>query len=87
MRFQRSQAALRIQGNEPLWVTAAGQAEHGGMPIEIFEDSPMAPMNLGDLENVIVVTACDNCSDGAATLLPEAHYSQKMVTIAAHLGR
>jgi len=53
------------------------------MPIEIFEDSPMAPMNLGDLENVIVVTACDNCSDGAATLLPEAHYSQKMVTIAA----
>jgi hypothetical protein len=83
MRFQLSHAARRIRGTKVLWITAAGQQARGKRGLELSERSALSPMNLGDLPNVVVVTACTDCSNTQAALLPEAHYSQTLVTIAA----
>jgi hypothetical protein len=40
-------------------------------------------MNLGDLKNVIVVTACDPCDDENATIWPRSNFSHEFVHVAA----
>lgn len=68
-----------------LFVVAAGQAEKGSPGNQISNLYTDAPMNLGDKENVIVVTAYAE-TDPQPALLPEANYSypkQGMVQVAA----
>ncbi len=75
-----------IANSGAIWIIAAGQVNTEpklkvkGRPIDdamvIGPRTPVAPMNMGDHENVIVVTACEDCSDHNASLWPGAHYSE-----------
>jgi len=87
-RFTMHQAAKRIRDNAPLWISAAGQPSETSLakvPVELMLKTPMSPMNLGDLQNVIVVTSCEDCSDKGALLDKDANYSggHKLVHLAA----
>lgn len=57
--------AKRIQDTRQLWVVAAGQQDStADPPIEqhdLTTNLALGPMNLGDAENVVVVTACEDC--------------------------
>src|SRR5262249_54454539 len=90
-RFIRSVLATKIlNAGETLWVVAAGQASDTAeqrvgpdLSKKLFE----YPMNLGDLANVVVVTACDDCLGPQASLYSWANYSTTgMVTVAAPGG-
>ncbi len=65
MRHERNFLGEFIYQARPLWITAAGQQESGGTNDAEGENLharyPKGPMNLGDLPNVIIVTACENC--------------------------
>lgn len=54
-RFEQP-LAKRIQESKPLWITAAGQDKEN-----LTRQSPIGPMNLGDLSNVVVVSGCLGC--------------------------
>lgn len=87
-RFTKNQAAKRIRDNAPLWISAAGQPSETSLakvPVELMLKTPMSPMNLGDLPNVVVVTSCEDCSDKGALLDKDANYSggHKLVHLAA----
>jgi len=58
-----------------LWITAAGQGRPGEVPKPLSRRSPFAPMNLGDQNNVIVVTACESCAWPNIRIDPTANYS------------
>jgi hypothetical protein len=67
-----------------LWVVAAMQKD-SQIPdaLEINSELAYSPANLGDLPNVIVVTACDECSEGKASIWKDAFYSKTFVHVAA----
>jgi subtilisin family serine protease len=84
---ERLRQTIRI--NHPLLIVAAGQSDPGAPPVDISPKSPFAPMDLGDQDNVLVVTACVECVRDKATLLPNAWYSSgdhKIVHVAAPGG-
>ncbi len=65
-----------------LWVVAAGQA--GAKGIELTDTAlTWRPMSLGRAPHVLVVTACDSCTTGDATLLANANRSATLVHVAA----
>jgi hypothetical protein len=83
-RLTRNEVARKIANLDDLWVVAAGQAEEDGeVPREVDGKLAAGPMNLGDLKNVIVVTACTKCGRSAPALLQSANYSREFVHIAA----
>lgn len=69
-----------------LWITSAGQLPDTALDAPVDPDTPkpfilskfssIAPMNLGDLDNVIVVTACESCEWGNITLWDAANYGR-----------
>ena len=78
-RFSASIAAKRISKSDVLLVTAVGQETKGNVPHPrqpINTTSKVFPMNLGDLDNVIVVTACVDCETERAAIMSDANYSQ-----------
>lgn len=84
-------ASKAIRDNHLLLIAAAGQkdSEHPAV-IDLTNKSPISPMNLGDLEGVVIVTACMDCERATAQLMSDANYSSgyhKMVHIAAPGGR
>jgi subtilisin family serine protease len=77
--------ASQINNGGALWIVAAGQAdptlnEHA---VEITPKLALGPMNLGDLRNLLVVSACRNCLDSHPALLDNVNYSRTMVHLAA----
>jgi hypothetical protein len=70
-RFQDLRAK-RIKGTVSLWVVSAGDSTFGRA---ISRSDQTAPMNLGDLPNVIVVTACVGCYTKSPHLMPGANFS------------
>ncbi|AJP71317.1 hypothetical protein TS85_05275 [Sphingomonas hengshuiensis] len=58
----------------PLLIAAAGQSENGSPPVRLTTTSAHAPQGLGDLENVVVVTACEICTRGKVVLQPSAFF-------------
>lgn len=74
---QRFQDTLTdaLRSRSLLLIAAAGHAESGNS-IDISDATRQGPANLGDLENVIVVTACDPCGDDPR-LMPRANYSTR----------
>jgi hypothetical protein len=58
-----------------LWVVAAGQVPSNQPPFEIAPTVNMSPMNLGDQNTVLVVTACDDCYSDRPTIARWANYS------------
>ena len=77
-RFARNAIARAVRDVRPLWIAAAG--DEGG---EISAVWRFGPQNLGDLENVLLVSACSDCSVAAPSLIPSANRSAKMVHLAA----
>lgn len=63
-----------IKTSPSLFIFSAGQAEKGEAPVELSTTSVLTPQHLGDLPNVIVVTACTDCSRTKTNLMPEAHF-------------
>jgi hypothetical protein len=73
-RFQRI-LENRIRGRRPLLVVAAGQAKSvTSKGVELTPSRPMSPQNLGDLPNVLVVTACEVCTRTQTRLLASANF-------------
>src|SRR5262249_14057209 len=77
-RFENRELERTIQEAKPLLIAAAGQSVDGMPPLRLFAESPISPQNLGDLPNVIVVTACSSC-DGNPSLFAKAYYSDPSV--------
>lgn len=75
--------ARRLLNERPLVIVAAGQATTAAGAVKISETSARAPVNLGDQENVLVVTACTRCGGADAAIMPEAHHSRDFVHVAA----
>jgi hypothetical protein len=82
----------RIAGNCGLWIVAAGQAnpEDTGRVEQVWDTAQdidilnrnLTPMNLGDQDNVIVVTNCKDCTSQkikttVPSLTPGAFYSTR----------
>ncbi len=82
-RYNDDPIAARFDREGALVVASAGQADPGQKPKKLDSHIRLAPMNLGDRENVIVVTACGPCQLPDAKLLPEANYSDEFVHVAA----
>jgi hypothetical protein len=84
-RFGR-QPEVSIHDAHPLLIVAAGQSEDQGQdPIALTATTPHSPQNLGDLDNVVVVTACSACGNSPA-VFAKANFSapgQRMVHVAA----
>jgi hypothetical protein len=65
-------------------IVSAGQDQKSGGK-DITRNSTLAPQNLGDCSNVIVVTACSACSDSSPKIPDWANYSTEgLVQIAAY---
>ncbi|MFS0736860.1 S8 family serine peptidase [Sphingomonas sp. 1P06PA] len=65
------QVERRIDQLRPLFVVAAGQTDR---PVALSPTTPISPQNLGDLRNVLVVTACEDCTRHDAHLMPDANF-------------
>jgi subtilisin family serine protease len=81
-RFQDARAK-KIEDTRSLWITAAGQ---GPVARPISHTDTIAPMNLGDLPNVVVVTACEGCYGESPHIERHSNYSangERMVHVAA----
>lgn len=84
---ERPAMARALRDMDGLWIVAAGQRSSGRPQLRITRELRLGPMNLGDLPNVLVVTACDACGD-SATLWGDANVakadeSMKLVHVAA----
>jgi subtilisin family serine protease len=95
VRFWRS-PENSIKNRRPMLVVSAGQADPEDQHPDdrqsrpLTRTTPLSPQNLGDLPNVIVVTACDICTRAGTRLLPIANYGigdHNYVHVAAPGGR
>jgi hypothetical protein len=75
-----------VNAKNILWVVSAGQPKQGSPREEIGPKDNRSPMNLGDQENVIVVTACERCLDDDPELAGWANNSGTLVSVAAPGG-
>jgi subtilisin family serine protease len=79
-RFTFGVLANAIRSLSGLVVVAAGQADPTAQPPiqrqPVSTTSPLLPQDLGDLENVIIVTACEICTRATPRLLSDANFSQ-----------
>jgi subtilisin family serine protease len=82
-RTSQDMLAKRLVDEKPLVVAAAGQAATAAAAAKITDETRSAPANLGDQENVLVVTACTKCNGPGAAILAEANYSNEFVHVAA----
>lgn len=83
----REPPAKSIAKLRPIVIAAAGQAPSNDKPAEYLSPRhPWAPHNLGDWQNVIVVTACHVCAPNNAKLMRTAGYSESIVHLAAPGG-
>jgi len=80
-RFQKP-LNKEIQGaGGALFVVAAGQNQSDGSSID--ETVDLSPQNLGDQSNVLVVGACQDCTDSSASMWPRSNFSKSMVQVLA----
>lgn len=87
-RFRR-RLPKTVHDVRPLIIAAAGQSESPAPPLALSTLSSVYPQNLGDLENVVVVSACSNCGRASPKLMDGVWYStpdQRLVHVAAPGG-
>jgi hypothetical protein len=70
VRFELDLAGKVMKQNS-LFVVAAGQVDGGGRVI--FEQSELAPQNIGELGEVLVVAACDDCTSMLPSLAKDSN--------------
>ena len=90
-RFNGTDSAIEsaVRDEQPLLIVAAGQDPRFPAGIELDARTPLSPQNLGDLPNVVTVTACDRCARRDAGLMAGANYDsqqRRFVHIAAPGG-
>jgi Subtilase family len=79
-------ANLLVSESRPLVIVAAGNEENAGGR-DIVRSGHQTPQNLGDCQNVVVVTACDKCSSQSPQIPSWASYSSEgLVHLAAYGG-
>lgn len=89
--FHSINRLIKNQGSS-LFIISAGQLDHSaGAPDVLRRTSTMSPQNMGDLNNVIAVTACKNCDDrnGSVRIWERAFASardEQVVVLAAPGG-
>lgn len=87
-RFNGANAtvASAIRNGGGLFIISAGQSQQ---PLELSATAPLSPQNLGDLENVVVVTACTKCTRTGGRLMDGANYDKQrlFVQLAAPGGK
>jgi hypothetical protein len=77
-RFSTTEAHRAVPRARQLLIVAAGQAERAGVrPTRLTRFTPYAPQNMGDLENVVVVTACGDCHPATMSLMAGANYGEE----------
>lgn len=76
-RFWHNVIAKTVQSVGPFWIAAAG--DEG---VDLTARWQKGPQNMGDLLNVVLVTACDPCGPNPS-LIATANRSAKMVHVAA----
>jgi hypothetical protein len=76
-RIDHNSLTKTIEAGKLLWIQAAGQADAKKKKVrrDITYLDQEGFMNLGDLESVIVVTACEDCYGPAPRIMPDANYS------------
>lgn len=74
-----------MSGKNILWVVSAGQPKHAPGE-ELSTKDNRSPMNLGDMDNVIVVTACERCLEEDPDIAQWANFSRDLVSVAAPGG-
>lgn len=88
VRIKYIQINKTITNNvRPIFVVAAGQNSSGG--VELRLTSELSPQNIGDYNNIIVVTACTECDTSHAGLWDKANYGARgahLVDLAAPGG-
>lgn len=62
----------KVMNQKSLFVVAAGQVEGGGRVI--FEQSELAPQNIGEMDEVLVVAACDDCTSNLPSLAKNSNH-------------
>lgn len=89
-RFNGAYSAIEgeVKDQLPLLIVAAGQDRDQPEGMELDARTLMSPQNLGDLPNVVTVTACTRCKRRAATLAPDANFDpqRRFVHVAAPGG-
>ena len=75
MRDRTTLLGRRIPELNVLWVVSAGQATDKRAKRDVGADTRYGPMNLGDKDNVLVVSACRNCYEPSAALYDWADFS------------
>jgi hypothetical protein len=89
-RYQGRPLESSIREVRPLLVAAAGQPEKKEEPASpLSPNSPRSPQNLGDFQNVVVVTACTECGAEQQALYERANFAVPgfpMVHVAAPGG-
>jgi Subtilase family len=84
----RGKVANAILKRRPLLIVAAGQADKKDpTPHQISATAPYSPQYFGDLDNVIVVTACESCQRDDTKLMQSAYYGRDFVHVAAPGGQ
>lgn len=89
--YRWQEAILKaVKHSRSLFIVSAGQpTSEQEQPSELTSTSSRAPQNLGDLPNVIVVTACTTCGRNNARLMQNANFGSgpsPIVQIAAPGG-
>lgn len=80
--------ARKLREERVLVIAAAGQPESGSRmdPDDLTVTYGQAPMNLGDLENVVVVTTCSGCESQTPQIAEWANYSSSGIVHLAAPG-
>jgi hypothetical protein len=77
-RFNRNAIARAVRDVGPLWIAAAGDES-----TELSALWHLGPQNMGDQRNVVLVSACGDCTPAAPSLIATANRSATMVHLAA----
>ncbi len=85
---QNTEVAASIKAGAPLMIVAAGQRPNIANGVQLSSILPLSPQNLGDLPNVVIVTACTKCARRGARLMPDANFDmdRRFVHVAAPGG-
>lgn len=90
-RFNGVYSAIEdaVKNEQPLLIVAAGQNPDGTEGMELDARTLMSPQNLGDLPNVVTVTACTHCNRSGAALAPGSNFDtqRRFVHVAAPGGK
>ncbi|MBL9033433.1 MAG: S8 family serine peptidase [Rhodospirillaceae bacterium] len=79
-------AMTETEAGPALWSVAIGQHSSSGVSLDIDDRTPLFPQNHGDRKNVLLVTACEDCSGTEPKLWSKAYRSEAPMIAAPGLN-